>query len=218
MVTLTTSPVSFHVPLQPFVTVAPGAENVRVQPLIAAAPAVTFGTSPQVTVRVTGAGGVPSGTVRVSDGAALVGSATLASGAATVSLPADLAVGTHRLVVTYSGDAAFAGSTGTVALTVRKSTSLTSVSVKPKKAKAGKRATVRVMVATVRPSGVVTIKVRSTGGHKAVIKRRITVSDAGVATLKLPKLKAGTYKVKATYAGSATSVSSVATTKVRVRR
>ncbi|MGC5167530.1 OmpL47-type beta-barrel domain-containing protein [Luteimicrobium sp. DT211] len=90
---------------------------------VASAPSsVASGTSAQVSVRVTGAGGSPTGTVRVTDGSALVGFATLSGGRATVTLTPDLAVGSHTLTVTYSGDATFAASSDAVKLKITKAT------------------------------------------------------------------------------------------------
>ena len=53
---------------------------------VVAPSSVTFGKAAKVTVRVTGAGGTPTGTVRVTDGKRLVGSATLSGGRASVAI------------------------------------------------------------------------------------------------------------------------------------
>ncbi|KJY40531.1 hypothetical protein VR41_14920, partial [Streptomyces sp. NRRL B-1568] len=66
------------------------------------------------TVTVTAPGvGTPTGTVSFFDGAALLGSAPLVGGVATLS-DSTLSVGAHSLTATYSGDTNFAGSTSPV--------------------------------------------------------------------------------------------------------
>jgi len=54
--------------------------------------------------------GQPTGTVKFLDGTVLVGSATIASGYASIQ-PTTLAVGTHTIMAVYSGDATYLGST-----------------------------------------------------------------------------------------------------------
>ncbi|MFC8732378.1 OmpL47-type beta-barrel domain-containing protein [Luteimicrobium sp. NPDC057192] len=193
---------------------------------------VTFGKSPKVTVRVTGAGGVPSGSVRVTDGKRLVGSAKLSGGKATVGLAGDLAVGSHTLVVAYSGDKAFAASSDTVKVKVTKASSATAVKVSPKSPTHTQRATVTATVKTVQPTGTVTVKVTTTvkktvvtHGKKVtttttrtVVSRKVALSKTGTASLRLPKLAQGTYRLTVSFGGSATATSSSAATTVRVTR
>ncbi|WP_162824354.1 Ig-like domain repeat protein [Peterkaempfera bronchialis] len=197
----------------------------------AAASSTKFGTSAKVTVKVTGPGGTPTGTIRVTDGKALVGSAKLASGKATVTVSKTLAVGSHTLTVAYSGDKAFKASTGTVKVKVAKTSSKTAVSVSPKSPKHTQKATVTAQVTTVKPAGSVVIKVTQTvketvvkHGRKVtttttrtVVSKTLTVSSKGKASLTLPKLAKGTYTVTATYSGSSTATSSKAGTVLIVK-
>jgi len=190
-----------------------------------------FGTSPKVTVRVTGAGGTPTGTVRVADGKRLVGSATLSGGRATVTVASDLTVGSHTLTVSYSGDKAFKSSNDTVKVTVTKRSSRTSVKVSPKNPTHTQRATVTATVKTVQPKGSVTVKVThavkktvvthgkkvTTTVTKTVVSTKVALSSKGVATLRLPKLPQGAYRLAVTYGGSATATSSSAATSLAVR-
>jgi hypothetical protein len=198
---------------------------------VVASSSVTFGKSARVTVRVRGAGGTPTGTVRVTDGKRLVGSAKLAGGRASVSVAKDLKVGSHTLAVAYSGDKAFQASSDTVKVKIVKTTSRTLVRASPKSPKHTQRATVTATVKTVAPSGTVTVKVThtvkktvvkhgkkvTTKVTKTVVSKKVAVSKKGVATLKLPKLAKGTYSVAVTYGGSATATSSKATTTLTVR-
>lgn len=93
--------------------VEPGRASVS-----ARAAAVTEGTSGAVEVSVDGDGLPARGTVTVREGGTPLGTATLADGAATVRLPASLAVGSHRLTVDYSGSDVLRAAAGTVTLRV----------------------------------------------------------------------------------------------------
>lgn len=179
-----------------------------------------YGKAAKVTVHVTGPGGTPSGTVRVTDGTTLVGSATLAGGKAVATLRTSLAVGSHKFTVSYSGDKTFASSADTVALKVVKTTSKTKVSVTPKRITTKTKPLVTAKVATVKPSGSVVIKVthKVRGKVRTVTSHRVSVTAKGAASLRLPKLAAGTYTVTVSYAGSTTATGSSAKTTITVRR
>ncbi|MCW2832783.1 MAG: yhcR [Nocardioides sp.] len=80
---------------------------------------ITYGRAGAVAVSVTSPGGTPSGVVELRDGAAVVGSVTLADGAGTITVPADaLALGRHTLTLAYLGAASFEPSTGTITVDV----------------------------------------------------------------------------------------------------
>lgn len=83
------------------------------------------------------------------------------------------------------------------------------------KAKFVRRGTVRVTVAVKggKPTGKVKITLK---GKKKVTKK--AVLRHGKATVMVKKLKKGTYKVAAAYAGSATTKASHGTARVRVRK
>lgn len=192
---------------------------------------VTYGKAAKVTVKVTGSGGRPTGTVRVTDGTSLVGSGKLSSGKVTVTLSKNLKVGTHTLTVTYAGDKVFKASTDTVKLKVIKASSRTTVSVSPKSPQHTRRATVTAKVSTVAPSGSVVVKVShtvkktvvehgkktTTKTTRTVVSKRVALTAKGRATLTLPKLDKGTYKVTVAYGGSSTATSSKASTTMTVR-
>ncbi|HEY0218877.1 MAG TPA: Ig-like domain repeat protein [Afipia sp.] len=69
--------------------------------------AVTF------TATVSGAGGVPTGSVTFKDGTNVIGAAALSGGAGTVTV-SSLSVGTHDITADYGGSATFAVSTSAV--------------------------------------------------------------------------------------------------------
>ena len=65
-------------------------------------------------------GTTPTGTVTVTDGGRVLGTAELADGSATVVVGAyQLSPGRHRLRITYEGDAGHVGSSKTVDIIVR---------------------------------------------------------------------------------------------------
>jgi len=70
----------------------------------------TFGHFVTFTATVTGAGGIPTGTVAFKDGTKPLGTRTLTSGIAGIAVPS-LAAGSHSIVASYGGDNNFLGST-----------------------------------------------------------------------------------------------------------
>jgi subtilase family serine protease len=93
---------------------------------------VTNGTAGRIpsgtafTFSVTVTGGTPTGMVELFDGGTMIGTAaTVSGGAATLSAPATLAVGTHAISAHYLGDAMTAASTsGTLNTTVTGTTTV----------------------------------------------------------------------------------------------
>jgi len=86
---------------------------------------ISMSQSLNVTVTVTGASGTPTGTVTLSASANSYSSAqTLSGGTVTFTIPADTftAAGTVTLTAYYSGDATYATSSGTAAVTITGST------------------------------------------------------------------------------------------------
>ncbi|WP_313408810.1 Ig-like domain repeat protein [Aeromicrobium sp.] len=86
---------------------------------------VAFGAGGTLTVTVAGTGGPPTGTVTIRDGGTVLGTATLAAGRATFSLPTSLRLGGHTLTATYDGSAAFDSSVSApLVVTVKAATKL----------------------------------------------------------------------------------------------
>lgn len=182
--------------------------------------AVTYGRTARLTVQVTAAGAVPSGTVALAAGSVALGSARLAAnGTATVTVPARALAPRstpYPISVRYAGDAAVRPGTGTARLSVRKGVARLSASVKPAKVRAN-RTRARVVVRLVNADGVpVTGRVRVSGpGVKA---RTVTVSG-GRATLRLPAFaRPGTRRLVVAYAGSALLEARSTTVRFRVVR
>lgn len=189
----------------------------------------TFGqaSTAEVTVSRDGStGAAPTGKVTVKDAAGKVlGSASLDDGAASVPLPADLAVGTHTLTAVYAGSSTLTGSSVNFTATVKSAgtnppteegvETATKVTVKPKSPKARKAFTIVVTVKAAvgsKPTGTVVVKIDGTKVGTATVKN-------GTATITVKKgLKAGTHKVKAIFKGTDPYEDSRAKTKVTVKR
>ena len=162
----------------------------------------TFGQAHSVSVKVTG-GGTPTGTVTVSEGGNTLGSATLANGTATVSLPTTMAVGSHSLIVSYSGDGSNTGSSATVTATVAKVASATTATG-PESVTVGKtiKAAVKVTASGTTPTGTVQIW---TGGTKVGTG---TLTDGKVVIAITKDFPAGKRTFTAKYLGTATMAAS----------
>jgi hypothetical protein len=175
---------------------------------------VVYGKAASVPVTVTG--GAPTGSVTVSSGATVLGTATLAGGAATVAIPAkSLAPGAHSLTVAYAGDGTVAAATTTVNLMVSKAkASVAKPTVAPKQVivkKTRVSLTVKVAASGVTPTGKVTVS----GGGLA--KQTVTLRG-GKAVVKLPVFKSkGAKKLTVTYIGDTFVLGASAKATIQVR-
>lgn len=150
---------------------------------------VTFGSSTTATVTVAAD---PSATGAVS--VAVAGrtvTGTLAGGRATLTLPADLPVGTHLVTASYAGSPTVAASRATASLKVAKAAPGLTVKVK-KKAKAQRtgRVTLKVAVSPVPSGGTVLVL----DGSRVV--RTVSLPADGTRTVRLRKLAAGKHKLR----------------------
>jgi hypothetical protein len=162
-------------------------------------PAAKIRPAVQATIRVAiggPAGAVATGAVTVTAGGKSA-TGVLVAGVATVRLP-KLSPGTYPVTVTYAGDDALAGANASAGpLTVAKTPPAVTVVLPKAKVKPSQRAVIKVRVKAVgvkNVGGKVTV---SAGGKK--VKANV---KKGKATLKLPKLKVGTYTVKVVYSGT----------------
>jgi hypothetical protein len=171
--------------------------------------AATYGTSASVKVKVTAAAGTPTGAVTIKDGATTVGSGTLSGGVATVKLGATaLKPGSHSLTAVYAGNASVAaGSSAAGGLKVAKAVGKLANKL------AGKtKLTVTATAVGTVPTGKVTVF----DGKKKIATGTL---KGGKAVITLPKLKKGTHKIHATYAGSAlVSAATAATVNLKVAK
>ncbi|MEI5676385.1 MULTISPECIES: alpha-L-arabinofuranosidase C-terminal domain-containing protein [unclassified Nocardioides] len=174
---------------------------------------VAIGGTVRVQVRVTG--GSPTGAVRLLQGSRVRATATLAGGRATLAVPAaTLGVGAHALTVAYAGDAGHTASTDGVSVRVVRASSSTTVTARRTTARKKAKAVVKVRSA-VAATGRVAVVVRK-GGR--VVARATVPLRGGAATATLPRLKAGSYRVTATYAGSAGVAPSSGSSALRVTK
>ncbi|MFZ1104021.1 MAG: Ig-like domain-containing protein, partial [Hyphomicrobiaceae bacterium] len=157
--------------------------------------AVTF------TAVVTGAGGVPVGTVTFKDGEIVLDSAELSEGRARWTVSA-LAAGRRTIVVTYSGDATFEGSVS-AALShevVKAATAieLIELAASATEGEAGQRVTFKMAVSGTggTPTGTVTLKAGD------VVLGSVALTE-GRASLTTSALAAGRHTITATYGGDA---------------
>jgi len=150
--------------------------------------------------------GATSGTVTFRSGALVLGTAPVVKAgstyAATLTLPADLALGSYRSVIAtlVSGTTTVASPASAQTLTVVKATTA-KVKVKGKKYKKGKKATVTVKVAALSNGQVATGKVVVRVGKKKARTVSLTAAKKGKVKVKIAKrfTKAKKIKVKAVF-------------------
>lgn len=147
--------------------------------------------------------GKPTGTVTLTDGAAVVGTITLVGGTGRTSV-SKLGLGVHTLRATYVGDGDFETSTSTTStLTVTRGTTTTTLSVAPPAPIVGQTVTLAAaVVGVVTPTGTVTFADGSTSLGTATLKN-------GAAAVSTAKLASGTHALTVTYSGDASNMGSV---------
>lgn len=166
-----------------------------------------YGTPATVVVRAPGR----SGEIRLT-GAGRARSAALADGVARFTLPARLAVGKHALRASYAGDGSHAGAIGAATLRVtRAGLAVTRVAVTGP----GKRVRVVLRSATgARVDGTVRLTLKKGG-----VTRRVTARVVdGRASVAVPRLGAGRWRITVTAPRTATHAAATATRTVRVTR
>lgn len=186
---------------------------------VSAVASSAYGTSVKVTVTVVDARGKAApGKVTLS-GAGSSRSATLSStGRAVLTLPSNLAVKSYTLRATYAGsaDVASASATRGLKVTVGKVSSVAlKVTTAPTSTTKGKAAvTVSVPRGLATATGKVKVRV-SKGGRSTTTT--VTLRS-GAATLSLPRLAKGTWKVTVTYLGSTTYAPATSTRTLVVKK
>lgn len=161
-------------------------------PVVAPGRAVTF------TATITGAGGVPTGTVSFYEGKVLLQAVTLAAGSNVATfMTSSLKLGKHEIVAMYSGDSKHLASRGTVMETVSRLATATTLKSSASPAKEGERVTFMVSVTApgAVPSGMVTFM------DGATVIGHAMLSTTGNATLTPPHLELGHHSITAVYSG-----------------
>lgn len=200
------------------------------QPVVAAVgasvKAVRYNTAARVNVTVAAAGTVAQGRVVVRKGSKQLGAAALSGGKATVTLPRTLAVGSHRLSVTYvptaGGKVAAPAKATVITLRVAKvkakapAVKIVKGKRNAKTIKRGVKATVRVTlkgVGAAKPTGTVRLRVGKTVVGKAKVRKS---GKKYIATVKTKRVtKKG--KVSIVYSGNKSLSKATYKTKLTAR-
>jgi hypothetical protein len=177
-----------------------GANLVASTTTLTAIPASTstYGTSVQFTATVSGSSGAPTGTVTFIDGNRTLASQPLnSSGTSTLSTPA-LAVGSHQITASYSGDSTYSGSNSSALtyMVTPAGTTTTLTSSNPNSTQ-GQSVTFTATVTSATsgtPTGNVTFLDSSTSLGSAAV-------SGGVAKLSTSSLAAGSHTITAQYNG-----------------
>ncbi len=170
----------------------------------------TFGTARTVTVTGKQGGNEPlTGVVRVAVPGVSTTNVTLANGTARVTIPATATPARRAVTATYAGSSSVFGTSAGSTVTITKAKTASTLKLSKKKIKASKKAkatvTVKVSGSSIKASGKVTLKAGSKVVGTGTVKN-------GKASVTLKKLKKGTYKIKATFAGGASYASSATKT------
>jgi subtilase family serine protease len=181
----------------PTVTVSPSAAQI------------TTSESLTVTVTVTGAA-TPTGSVTLVSGSYTSAATTLASGAATISIPAgSLATGTDTLTVTYTPDSTSsptynsATGTGSVKVTAKQTPTVT-VSPSPSTINTSQSTTVTITVAATAGFGTPTGSVTLTSGSYTSAAATLAGGSASI-TIPAGSLATGSDTLTASYTPDSTS-------------
>lgn len=159
------------------------------------------------------AGAKPTGNATLLEGTKVLYTKALSDGVARFTVAGTkLAAGSHKLSVKYLGSATVAAKTSAVrTVVVAKATSKTTNKLDVSSIKSTKTAKLTIKVAATgvtSPTG--SIKVYD--GTKVIKTLTLTAVKKGTYVYTLPKLKVGTHKLHAVYAGSTSVATSTAAT------
>jgi hypothetical protein len=165
---------------------------------------IAFG-SPS-TLAESGLPGAATGTVTFASGGVTLCIATLATTSCATAV--SLAAGSYPITATYSGDANYAGSTATTALTVAVAGTAFTASATPPSVSFGSTSTLAESGLTGTATGMVTF----TSGGSPLCTTTLPTTNCTTST----SLAAGTYPITATYSGDSNHTGSTATTTLTV--
>jgi hypothetical protein len=163
-----------------------------------------YGQSVTFTSAVSSAGGTPTGTVIFYDGSTSVGSATLSSGKAAISV-SSLAADTHSITAAYQGSATFAASTSTP-LSQIVNLATTTISLTSSQNPAGTNQTVSFTATIASQYGSVATGTATFYSGSQTLGTASLLSNR--ATLGASFTTAGTYSISAKYNGDANNLGS----------
>ena len=143
--------------------------------------------------------GTPTGAVTFSDGATSLGSANLANGQASFTLSA-LVVGSHSVSASYAGDSNFNPSSSTLAQTVNKASTATTVSSSANPSTISQSVTFTATVNVVAP-GAGTPAGSVTFNDGANTLSTVPLNSSGMATFTTSTLAVNSHSITAVYSG-----------------
>jgi hypothetical protein len=156
-------------------------------------------------------GSTPTGMVTFNDGNAVLGSANLNNGAASIVIP-PLSVGKHSLTATYQGDQQNKSSTSMSENVMVYAPTVTALTMDPSAPSLFQNATFTATVTGSNPSGVVTLKDGATTLGTATLSN-------GTATITTTILTAGAHSYVAVYGGDSQNLPSASPpTSVNISR
>ncbi len=159
-----------------------------------------YGQNVTFTASVTSTAGTPTGTVIFYDGLTSIGSATLASGKAAISVSL-LAAGSHSITAAYQGSSTFAPSTSPVLTQVVNGvTTATTLASSPNPSTFGQSVTFTAAVTS--SSGTPTGTVVFTDASTSITLGSATLVS-GTASISVSSLATGTHSITAAYQGAA---------------
>ena len=181
---------------------APSTSGATVVTVNTAATAISLAANPSTTtfgslVTLT-AGALPSGstgTVTFKDGNTVIGTATVASGAASLTL-STLSTAIHSITATYSGDSNYAVSTSAVVtVTVNQVTPTVTVVASPSSITFGNSTTLTATIVPALATGTITFRDNVNGvlGQATIVN--------GAASISVTTLTGGNHSITATYSG-----------------
>lgn len=153
---------------------------------------------------VTSAGGVPTGSIKFSDGSTSLGSAQVDNSGAAILQVSSLVAGTHTISASYAGDQNFTGSaaaslTETVTIPIIKAASSIALTLSAQSTPVGQSVTMTARATSA--SGVPTGNVVFLDGTTAL--GTATLNAQGLATFSVSTLAVGTHLLSVSYAGDA---------------
>ncbi len=176
--------------------------------LVASPSPATAGGTVTLTATVTSTFGTPGGTVTFSDGASVLGVATLGgSGQPAVLTTSALTPGSHALSAAASGDADYAAGSGAATLSVVQGATTVAVTTSRNPSRRGRPITFTATVTGphATPTGSVTF--RDLSGATPVVLGTATLAG-GQATLTTRALLKGVHPIAVAYSGDASNAPS----------
>ena len=170
--------------------------------------AAVYGEPVSLTATLSGTPGnpadLPTGTVQFFDGTTSLGTATVSSGVASLTLtgPTTLPSGSHTITAVFAGSSDFnAVTSSATTLTVTKASNAVAITVASSlnPSTYGDSVVFRVVVTSLAGAAIPTGSVVVSDG--ATNLGTITLDGTGAGTLTVPLLTAGTHSLVATYSG-----------------